>query len=188
MSDRLVPALVWSTATLMVAASVHLASILILPSVAPDNAFSRLVKTTTLNALSFLPKPHVGQDPIPFRDPAMATAVCRYDLRAGGLRIGAAVGDAAFMAVSFHDPKGVAYYALTNRSDNEGRIDLILLTPEQLERVEAADSEDDPVHEVRVIAPDDQGFVEFDVLPRVGGYATAREALSSASCQLEGHP
>ena len=88
--------------------------------------------------------------------------------------------------VSSEDP--LPFYALTDRPQNEGRIDLWLVTPEQLEKLEAADGEDDPVHDVRVTAPDPQGFVEFDVLPRVGGSTAAAQVLSSASCRLEPTP
>lgn len=176
------PVLLWVTATLMVAALAHLASILILPSVAPDDAFARLTRASPLNRVALLPQPGSREDPIPFRDPALASAVCRYDLTGGGLRIGAALGDAAFLAMSFHSPKGVPFYALTNRSGSEGRIDVVLLTADQLERVEAADSEDEPVREIRVRAPDPRGFVEFDVLARIGGSAAARRILTEASC------
>lgn len=188
MRMALLPAVLWGVATLMVAGIVHIASILILPHVAPDTAYARLGAIARLNAVSLLPKPAASQDPLPFRDPTLATAVCRYDLAGGGLRVGIAIGDASIVAMSFHSAKGVPFYALTDRSQNEGRIDLWLVTPEQLEKLEAADGEDDPVHDVRVTAPDPQGFVEFDVLPRVGGSKAAAQVLSSASCRLEPTP
>ncbi len=188
MSSRALSLSLWGAATLMVAGVVHLASILILPEITSDNAYLRLVKGVAPNTVSVLPRPGSVSELLPFRDPALGTAICRYDLHDGDLRIGAPIGDTAFLAISFHTSKGVPFYALTSRSGNEGRIDLVLLTPAQLEKLEAADSGDGLVREVRVTAPAPQGFVQFDVLPRVGGYPAAMHALSSASCKLEAMP
>ena len=44
------------------------------------------------------------------------------------------------------------------------------------------------MRDVRVVAPQPQGFVMFDVLPRIGGEVEARRALASMSCRVEHAP
>ena len=185
MKDRIVPALLWIAVVLFVGAIVHIASILILPWVAPKDAFTRVASGSTSGAVQLLPKAASRQSSVPFRDPAVASAICRYDLRQGPLRVGAAVADAAFVSVSFHSRFGLPFYGLTDRASNDGRLEILLLSGAQREKLEAAESEDEPVRDVRVTSPTTEGFVEFDVLPRIGGYATAEQALKSVSCKIE---
>lgn len=180
-----VPAFLWGLGVVFVAGIVHIASILILPWVAPHDAFARVASAAPVNAVQVLPRPTSHQNPVPFRDPALATAVCRYDLRQGPVRIAALVNDSAFLAVSFHGRFGLPFYGLNDRASNDGKIEVLLLSASQLEKLEAADSEDDPVRDVRVTSPTLEGFVQFDVLPRVGGYPAAEQALKSVSCHVE---
>lgn len=183
--ERLVPALLWGLVVLFVAAIVHIASILVLPRVAPNDAFSRVAAASPAGAIQLLPKAASRQNAVPFRDPAVASAICRYDLEQGPMRVSAAVSDLAFLTVSFHSRYGLPFYALNDRASNGGKIELVLLSPAQLEKAEAGDSEDDPVRDVRVAAPTAQGFVEFDSLARIGGYPAAEQALRSVGCTIQ---
>lgn len=184
-TEPVVPALLWGLAILFVGAVVHIVSILILPRTATRDAFAQVAQAAAPNRMQTLPKPRPGQDALAFRDPALASAVCRYDLEDGPLRVDAAVADAAFVSVSFHSRFGVPFYALNDRASNEGKIEVLLMSPSQLEKAEAADSEDGPVREVRVTSPTTEGFVLFDVMARVGGYAASEQALKSVGCKVE---
>lgn len=185
MTDRIVPALLWLLAVLFIAGVVHIVSILILPQVAPDDAYMRIAAAREVGVVAILPRPASHQNTVPFRDPAVASAICRYDLREGPVRVGTALGDSSFVAMSFHSRSGLPFYGLTDRSGNDGRLDVLLMSSNQLEKMEAADGEDEPVRDVRVTSPTDEGFVEFDVLPRVGGYPAAEKALGSVTCKIE---
>ena len=185
MTGRLVPALLWLLAVLFVAAVVHIGSVLILPTVGPRDAFTSIAAGRPLGVPQTLRHVQPGQDGPPFRDPAAATAICRYDLSAGPMRVSAQIDVADFLAISFHSRFGVAFYALTDRSSNDRRLDILLLSPAQLESAEAADPDNEPVRDVRVTSPTDDGFVEFDVLPGIGGYPAAERALTSVSCKVE---
>ena len=59
---------------------VHLVSVLALPRIATQDAYSRLEPITKLNAVTMLPLADPGNSLMPYMDPAFATAVCRYDL------------------------------------------------------------------------------------------------------------
>lgn len=185
MSQRIVTAALTLLAIAMVAGIVHIASLLLMPRVAPDDAFARVSAIAPRNVVTVLPRAASPGDPLPGRDPSVATAVCRYDLDGGPLRVSAALGDQDFVALTLHARSGIAYYGLTDRAGNDGRLDLVVMTSAQREAAEAQDSADKPMRDVRVVAPESRGFVTFDVLPRVGGYAHAARDLGSMSCRVE---
>lgn len=187
MSQRGIVAALTLLAILLVAGVVHVASLLIVPRVAPDDAFARLAAVTPEGNVSVLPRDGSPGAAMPDRDPSLATAVCRYDLDRGPLRVSAALGGGAFAALTLHARSGVAFYGLNDRAGNEGRLELVVMTALQLDDAQAKDAADAPLRDVRVVAPQRQGFVMFDVLPRIGGDAEARRALSSVSCRVE-HP
>ena len=64
---------------------------------------------------------------MPFMDPAFATAVCRYDLTDGPLKLSVPVS-AAYTSVSFYTRRGVAYYAINDRAAGRRLIELELMT------------------------------------------------------------
>lgn len=178
-------ALLTALAVLMAGGIVHLASLLVAPEVAPDDAYRRLSRFAADGAVQPLPRAASAGDPLPARDPEVASAVCLYDLGRGPLRVSAAVGDAAFLSVSLHARSGAAFYGLTDRSGLDGRLDLVVMTGEQLEGAIARDSPDVPLRDVRVVAPETRGFVSFDVMARVGGYPEAARGLTSMACDVE---
>jgi hypothetical protein len=68
----------------------------------------------------------------------------------------------------------------------QGKIDVVLLTPAQLEIVEADDDEDNPSQDLRLIAPDTKGFVIVSALAALPGEkADAAERVKAVSCTVE---
>ncbi len=177
-----------AVAILMLGAAVHIVSIVLLPLIAPADAFARIAAFAPVASVRVLPRASMPGDPLPGRDPSLATAICRYDLGRGPLRVSAAVASSRFMALAIHSRTGLAFYGLNDRAGNDGKLDLVLMTPAQLERAIAADLEDAPVHDVRVVAPEIEGFVTLDVLSRIGGYAGSEQELGSMSCKVERQP
>ncbi len=185
MSQRGITAALTLLAIAMVAGIVHIASLLLVPLVAPDDAYARLSGFAPEGTPKALPRAASPGDPLPGRDPSVATAVCRYDLAAGPLRVSAALEAGQYAALSMHARSGVAFYGLDDRAGNEGRLDLVVMMADQREAAEARDAPDTPVRDVRVVAPERQGFVSFDVLPRVGGYEAALRSLASMGCRVD---
>lgn len=185
MSQRAAVAALTLLAILMAAGVVHVASLLIVPRVAPDDAFGRLAAAVPEGAVSVLAAGGSPGAVLPDRDPSLLSAVCRYDLGRGPLRVAAPIGAAAFVALTLHSRSGLAFYGLTDRSRNGDRLELVVMTAAQLEEAQARDAPDAPVRDVRVVAPEAQGFVMFDVLPRAGGEAAARRGLGSMGCRVE---
>ena len=94
---------------------VHLVSVLALPRIATQDAYSRLTPMTKLNAVTALPLADPNNAPMPFMDPAFAVAICRYDLADGALKLTVPVSQ-AYTSVSFYTRNEVAYYAINDRS------------------------------------------------------------------------
>ncbi len=92
------------------------------------------------------------------------------------------------MALAIHSRTGLAFYGLNDRAGNDGKLDLILMTAAQLEKAVEADVGDAPVRDVRVVAPENEGFMTLDVLSRVGGYTESEKDLASMSCKVERQP
>jgi len=66
---------------------VHLASVIILPRTATQDAYARLAPIAPVNSVVALPAPTPEKAVIPFMDPAFASAICLYDLTQGPVKL-----------------------------------------------------------------------------------------------------
>ena len=184
--DRLVVLALQVTATLVVAALAHLSSILLLPRRAEHDAYARVLALVRTTPLKTVAAPPAADRTFPYRDPATATTFCLYDLRVAPVRVSIDVAGADFVAVSFHSRRGVTFYGLTSRSASNGTVAVTLVTPQQFTEAEAGDSSDEPFKDLRVAAPEPEGFVEVDALAtapsaRPGAEAAAQKLVCSAA-------
>src|SRR4051794_38443279 len=110
--NRLIVTLV---STLIIAALVHIATILILPYVAPEDVWTRLDKYGAPAAFRTLPAAAPGQPIDPNMDPAIVMAICRYDITNAPFRIR---GEPAlwYWGLALHTNRGFIYYSINNRA------------------------------------------------------------------------
>src|SRR6201999_3035417 len=108
---------------------VHLVSVLALPRIATQDAYSRLTPITKLNAVTVLPPADPGYTLMPFMDPAFASAVCRYDLSRGPIKLTVPVSQ-AYTSVSFYTRSEIAYYAINDSPSQTGLIVMRAFAPE----------------------------------------------------------
>ena len=101
-----------------------------LPRIATQDAYSRLTPITTLNMVVQLPTADPANTLMPYLDPALAIAVCRYDLSGGPLKLTVPVSQ-AYTSVSFYTRNELAYYAINDRSAGKKVIELDLMTEAQ---------------------------------------------------------
>jgi uncharacterized membrane protein len=161
---------------------VHLATIIILPRTATQDAYSRLTVIAPVNAVATLPEPTPDKAVMPMMDPAFASSVCRYDLSQGPMKLTVPVS-LAYTSVSFYTDRDIAYYAINDRSAGRRAIELDLMTAAQHndmpenEEITAADR-------LIVESPTLTGVIAIRALaPDPGAMSMAKRAVDAARCQ-----
>ena len=178
---------------LVIAAIVHLATVLAIPALSRTDALSRSRGTLSADqavlahALSPQGGPQGGAAPswLSAADPDVAVAVCAYNLDEGPMRVTARTGT-LFQSISVHSRAG-AFYAITDQAAVRGAIDLVVMTRRQFDEVLA--QSDDVSRDLRVVAPAREGYVVVRVLAALPSQrAQADEAARGVACTLDAPP
>jgi uncharacterized membrane protein len=174
--------LLWLLGGVLLGGVVHLATVLLLPSMATKDAYSRLAPLTPVNKVVPVPAPSPDKATMPFMDPAFAMAVCRYDLTDAPLKFSVPISQ-AYTSVSFYTRSDIAYYAINDRAAGRRVIELDLMTTDQHndlpdnEEITAADR-------LIVESPTNTGLIVIKALAAEPGLlASAQTLLASAKCQ-----
>jgi uncharacterized membrane protein len=174
--------LLWLLGGVLMGGLVHLASILALPRLAAQDAYSRLAPIAPVNKVVEVPAPSPEKAAMPFMDPAFAMAVCRYDLTAAPIKFSVPISQ-AYTSVSFYTRSDIAYYAINDRAAGRRVIELDLMTTDQHndlpdnEEITAADR-------LIVESPTNTGLIVIKALAAEPGLIdTARSTLAAARCQ-----
>lgn len=171
----------WGLGGLLLGGIVHVVSVLALPSAATQDAYGRLAAIAPVNAVTVLPAPTPERTVLPFMDPAFATAVCRFDLSAGPIKLAIAVGQ-SYTAVSFYTHRGVPFYAINDRAAGRRVIELDLMTAEQHAALPA---QEDVTAADRLIveSPSQTGIILMRVLaPEPSLMREATHAVAAGRC------
>lgn len=184
--------LVFATLCLLVLAAIaHLGAILLIPWQADRHAVERLRETVA--ARTAQPLRGAGEGGWLVRDdPFVAMAACAFDLADGPFRF-TTQPSPHFHSIAVHSRGTGAFFALTDRSVDGEVIDVIVMTREQRLIEDAllaqAIEEDESRREdgvVRVIAPEETGFVAIRVLaPLAGLRQRAAETAQAATCTVD---
>ena len=163
---------------------VHLVSVLALPRIATQDAYSRLTPITKLNAVSVLPPADPSNTLMPFLDPAFAVAVCRYDLSSGSLKLTVPVSQ-AYTSVSFYTRNELAYYAINDRSAGKKVIELDLMTEAQ--HNDLPEDEDVTAADRLIIdSPTTTGLIVMKALAAEPGLMPqAQASLAASRCNVQ---
>jgi uncharacterized membrane protein len=163
---------------------VHLVSVLALPRIATQDAYSRLAPVTKLNAVTALAQPEPGDARLPFMDPAFAVAICRYDLSQGPIKLAVPVSQ-AYTSVSFYTRNEIAYYAINDRSAGRKLIELDLMTEAQ--HADLPEDEDVTAADRLIIdSPTPDGLIVLKALaPEPGLMPQAQATLAASSCKVQ---
>jgi uncharacterized membrane protein len=163
---------------------VHLVSVLALPRIGTQDAYSRLTPITKLNAVSVLPPADPGNTLMPFLDPAFAVAVCRYDLSTGSIKLTVPVSQ-AYTSVSFYTRNELAYYAINDRSAGKKVIELDLMTEAQ--HSDLPEDEDVTAADRLIIdSPTTTGLIVMKALAAEPGLMPqAQASLAASRCNVQ---
>jgi uncharacterized membrane protein len=174
---------------LVLAGIVHITAVLAMPWLSERDAFSRLRATMTADRSELIAPPTpTGDTWLPHPDPALAVAACAYNLDEGPVRISAKTG-ALFQSLSFHARGGGVFFAITDRAAIRSALDLVVMTRRQLDEALATEDQDEPSRDVRIVAPQREGFVVVRALAaRPSLREEAEMAAKSVSCTIDQPP
>jgi uncharacterized membrane protein len=174
--------LLWLLGAILLGGIVHLATVLLIPVMATQDAFARVSAIAAINTVVPIPAPTPEKALMPFMDPAFEVSVCRYDLSRGPLKFSVPISP-AYTSVSFYTRSDVAYYAINDRAAGRRVIELDLMTAAQRaglpenEEITAADR-------LIVASPTRTGLIVIRALvPEPGWIVAARNALAAAQCR-----
>ena len=187
MSDR--ARFLFATACgLVLAGIVHLAAVLAMPWLSERDAFSRLRSTLTADKSEIIAAPAATDTWLPQPDPALAVSACAYNLDEGPVRISAQTSS-LFQSLSFHAKASGVFFAITDRAAIRGILDLVVMTRRQLDEALATEDQDEPSRDVRIVAPQREGFVVVRVLAAFPSLREEAEtAAKSVSCTIDQPP
>jgi uncharacterized membrane protein len=177
----------FAAGALLIAGIVHLAIVLLMPQIGSSHAGTRLARNAQVNAMELLPPVRAGQEalPLPFADPALITAICRFDLSDGPVRLRVPVGE-SFLSVTLLSPAGRVILSVTDRAATRRMLDMLLVTQEQQRQLEAQDPDDEPVQEIRIRMAQLSGVALIRGLAmRPGDREPAAALLARAVCKPE---
>ena len=163
---------------------VHLVSVLALPRVASKDAYSRLAQMSRVNDVAMLPLAEPRNALMPFQDPAFATAICRYDLSRGSIKLAVPVSP-AYTSVTFYTRNEVPYYAINDRSAGRKVIELDLMTAQQ--HADLPEEEDVTAADRLIIdSPTPTGLIVMKALaPEPAMMPQAQTSMASATCKVQ---
>ncbi len=163
---------------------VHLATVIILPRTATQDAYARLAPIAPVNSVVALPPPTPEKAVMPFMDPAFASAICIYDLSQGPLKLTVPVSP-AYTSVSFYTRNNVAYYAINDRAAGRRVIELDLMTRAQHEQV-PEDEEVTAADRLIVDSPTPTGIIAIRAMaPEPGLMRVAQSAIAASKCATQ---
>lgn len=170
---------------LVIGLGVHIAVIFAAPYFAENDAFGRLQSTLTEDQAQIVSPPGGSATWLPLPDPAIAVAACAFDLSTGPVRVAAKTAQ-DFLSFSFHTKTRGVFFAVTDRAAIRGQLELVVMTPRQLDEARAAEDENEPSRDVRIVAPQEQGYIVIRVAAPAPSLKDRADAVAKAvSCTLD---
>lgn len=173
-------------AGLILAAIVHIVTVLAIPALSRHDAAHAYRELGTAGHAEPVPSPGNARGLPTLReaDPNIVTAICSYDLSAGPMRIVARTGTLP-LGLTLHRQGGGVLYAITDRAAIRSALEFLVMTEAQRDERIAADEEGETSRELRIVSDTEQGLVVARVLMRLPSDRADAEALATGvACGL----
>lgn len=157
--------------TVVLAAALHILTVLAIPHFATRDAWSRITAIAEPAGITLLPRPLPGDEPLPGLDPSIVYGVCLYDLNDGPLAISAPMPD-HYWSVAFHTRDGLIYYAVNDEAATARRFDIELRDARQM-------------RQYRLEVPETDETVLALEAPAAIGFALIRALVAAPSLRAE---
>ncbi len=167
-------------AGLMLAAIVHIVTILLIPVLSQRDAAHAYRNLGSEGHAEIVPPAGnaAGMPPLQEADPNAVTAVCGYDLSAGPMRVVAHIGTLP-LGLTLHRQGGGVIYAITDRAAIRGVLEFLVMTEAQYDERVANDEEGETSRELRVVSDTAQGLIVARVLAKRPSDRADAEALAT---------
>jgi uncharacterized membrane protein len=177
------PASLLAFVFVLMAVLAHIVSLFLLPFGTKDDIFSMLERGAATNSIALIdPADLMG---LPYVDPAVAMAVCHYDLAPGPVRIRVPLSETLLSITLAERHRGI-YSSMSDRAATSGSLDLVVATQAQLDRITRLDNEDQAIEEIRIAAQRTTGLAILKVfVDRPSSRARAQAVLRAARCMSE---
>jgi len=116
----------WLSVAIVLGGIVHIAAMLVIPTLAPMSAFSRFEATMQPNLARVLEPADARQMPFPFASPDVVYVLCRYDVSATPVRLTASTEN-LYWSVGIYEPDGGNYFHINSMQSTSPNADIILL-------------------------------------------------------------
>ena len=118
--------LFWLAVAATLGGIVHLAAMLVIPSLAPKSAYSRFEASIEPNRATVM-GPALPDDPaFPFASPDLVYVLCRYDVAERPLRFVASLPN-TYWSLGLFEPDGGNFYHTNSMQSPTGQPDLVLV-------------------------------------------------------------
>ena len=167
---------------LVLAAIVHICTVLVLPTFYRANAYTRLARSLPLDAFVILPQAQPKAQVLPYQTPDMRYAICSFNLGNGPIAIQAVLPEAGWTLV-LYTPTGESFYAFPG-SDRRTRLSLVVLPPGEHFMGPVAEARNQDPDLSQVVAPSLRGLAVIRA-PLKGRTFTDQieRELSQAACR-----
>ena len=167
---------------LVIAGIVHIVVILIIPSYAARDAWTKLATAGGSWQFTVVAQGNQSQSILPLVDPSFSIAACRYDLSEAPLQV-TAEGELAFWSVAIFDRRGNNIFSFNDRTAVEGQLSLLVMNPVQRARLRK-DAPDLAKDAVVVETSVNRGFVLIRALVEDESWrGTVERFLRDAKCE-----
>jgi uncharacterized membrane protein len=150
----------WLLTGLIGAGLVHGISVLMIPFVAPANAYARLAPLGADGKFVVVPAGIAGAaNALPFEDATFIDAVCRFDLLEGPVRVFVPF-EPSYGSITFYTQFGQAFYSLTDRAAGQEGVNIVLLDQEHVDVALPTEGTAAGQREaLRIVSPTHSGFM-----------------------------
>ena len=121
----------WLVATLIVAAAVHVASVMLLPHIIMNRAMGRIAHRAGINNMLHDPRPTAAARGVVRPSPDLLYSTCVYDLSGGPVRVHASGMPSTYWSVSLFDNETNNFYVINDRQAKTGGVDFVIVPPNQ---------------------------------------------------------
>ena len=170
--------------TLLLAGTVHICTILLVPAMASSDGWSRLSAFAGEGRFTEVPLVGGAGPSVVGLDPLFVNGACRVELSESPAAITVEARD-RFWSLALYDPKGTIIFSLNDRTAVEGRLDMVVVNPAQNAELRKAGAPD--LQQSIVVEGQSNELIAILRLfaPTAAAQAEARGIIGQAECLPE---